>query len=37
MRRANDDPPSYRVKFDGVENGSISKQHHRVEHHDFWS
>jgi hypothetical protein len=37
LRRANDDPPSYRVKFDGVEIGSISKQHHHVEHRDFWS
>jgi hypothetical protein len=25
------------VKYDGVEIGSISKQHHHVEHRDFWS
>ncbi len=37
LRRTNDDPPSYRVKYDGVEIGSISKQHHHVEHRDFWS
>lgn len=37
LRRAKDDPPSYRVKFDGVEIGSISKQLHHVEHRDFWS
>lgn len=30
-------PPSYRVKFDGVEIGSISKQHHHVDHRDFWA
>lgn len=37
LRKANEDPPSYRVKYDGVEIGSISKQHHHVEHRDFWS
>jgi hypothetical protein len=37
LRRANDDPLSYRVKYDGVEIGSISKKHHHVEHRDFWS
>jgi hypothetical protein len=37
LRRANDDPPSYRVKCDGVEIGSISKRHHHVEHREFWS
>ncbi|HEU4805516.1 MAG TPA: hypothetical protein VFS91_06885 [Nitrobacter sp.] len=37
LRRANDDPPSYRVKYDGVEIGSISNRHHHVEHRDFWS
>ena len=37
LRRTNDDPPSYRVKYDGVEIGSISKRNHHVEHRDFWS
>jgi hypothetical protein len=37
LRLANEDPPSFRVKYDGVEIGSISKQHHHVEHRDFWS
>ena len=37
LRRTNDDPPYYRVKYDGVEIGSISKKHHHVEHRDFWS
>lgn len=36
LRRTNDDPPSYRVKYDGVEIGSISKRYHHVEHRDFW-
>jgi hypothetical protein len=36
LRRSNDDPPSFRVKYDGVEIGSISKRHH-IEHRDFWS
>lgn len=36
LRKANDDPPSYRVKFDGVEIGSISERSHHVEHRDFW-
>ncbi len=37
LRRANDDPPSYRVKYDGVEIGSISKRNHHVEHREFWA
>ncbi|ABE64618.1 hypothetical protein Nham_3933 [Nitrobacter hamburgensis X14] len=37
LRRTNNDPPSFRVKYDGVEIGSISKRHHHVEHRDFWS
>jgi hypothetical protein len=37
LRRANDDPPSYRMKYDGVEIGSISKRHHRAEHRDYWA
>jgi hypothetical protein len=37
LRRTNDDPPSYRVKYDGVEVGSISKKNHHVEHRDFWA
>jgi hypothetical protein len=37
LRRSNYDPPSYRVKCDGVEVGSISKKNHHVEHRDFWS
>lgn len=37
LRRANDDPPSYRVKYEGVEIGSISKQYQHVEHRDFWA
>jgi hypothetical protein len=35
LRRANNDPPSYRVNYDGVEIGSISKQYHHIEHRDF--
>jgi hypothetical protein len=37
LRRTNNDPPSFRVKYDGVEIGSISKRHHHVEHRDFRS
>jgi hypothetical protein len=31
LRRVNDDPPSYRVKYDDVEIGSISKRFHHVQ------
>jgi hypothetical protein len=35
-RRVNDDPPGYRISFDGVEVGSIAKRTHHVQLNDSW-
>jgi hypothetical protein len=35
-RVANADPPGYRIKFDGVEVGSISRRHQHVENRNYW-
>lgn len=37
LRKTSDDPPSYRVKWNGAEVGSISLRHHHVDHRDYWS
>jgi hypothetical protein len=29
-------PECYRVKFDGIEVGSVAKRHHHIEHRDYW-
>ena len=36
LRRANDSPPSYRVKYDGVEVGSISEASNHVSKLTYW-
>jgi hypothetical protein len=36
LRRANDSPPSYRVKYDGVEVGSISETSNHVSKLTYW-
>ena len=36
LRRANESPPSYRVKYDGVEVGSISETSNHVTKLTFW-
>jgi hypothetical protein len=35
-RLANTHPPGYRIKFDGVEVGSISGRHHHVDNRYYW-
>ena len=37
LRKANEDPLSYRVKYDGVEIGSISEQVNHTTHRRYWS
>ena len=36
LRRANESPPAYRVKYDGVEVGSISETSSHVTKLTFW-
>lgn len=36
LRRANDNPPTYRVKYDGVEVGSISETSSHMTRLTFW-
>ena len=36
LRRANESPPAYRVKYDGVEIGSISETSSHVTNLTFW-
>jgi hypothetical protein len=35
-RKLNGDPPSYRVKFDGVEIGSIALRTNHLTNTDYW-
>jgi hypothetical protein len=35
-RKVNDDPPAYRISFDGVEDGSIAKRTQHVQLNDYW-
>ena len=37
LRRANDNPPTYRVKYDGVEVGSISETSSHMTRLTFWT
>ena len=36
LRRANDSPPAYRVKYDGVEVGSVSETSNHVSRLTYW-
>lgn len=36
-RRSSDDPPAYRIEFDGVEVGSISERMNHVHHRTYWA
>src|SRR5437868_2929826 len=37
LRKANEDPLSYRVKYDGAAVGSISERTNHMTHRKFWS
>ena len=35
-RLTSEEPPIYRISFDGIEVGSISKRRQHIHEHDFW-
>ena len=35
-RKVNNDPPAYRISFDGVEVGSIAKRTHHIKLEELW-